>query len=97
VNDLEHRIKRFALRELEDRMRALAIPPDDLNDEFNLVDSGAVDSMGFVELVGRLEQEFGLEVDFEGTDPADFTALGGLVRCVARGTRNPSGPSSDHS
>lgn len=85
MNELEERVREFVLRELGERLRASGISPGDPADDLNLVTSGILDSMGFVELVGRLEQEFHVEVDFEGMDPGDFTTLGGLARCVARG------------
>ena len=93
MSDLEQQIRRFVLGELQQMMGASPVLPGDPTDDFNLVTSGVLDSMEFVELIGRLEQEFELEVDFEGIDPGEFTTLGGLVRCVAHGEGIPRGGS----
>lgn len=91
MNPLEERIKRFIRGALERRIRSLALPPGELDDEFSLVESGLLDSMGFIALVTRIEKEFDLEVDFEDADPDRFTTLGGLARCAARHANTPPG------
>lgn len=52
--------------------------PDDLD----LRASGMIDSLGFLELVAAIEEEYGIELDFEGIDPRQITILGPLARHV---------------
>tara|TARA_B100000315_G_scaffold118277_1_gene108410 strand:- start:1329 stop:2129 length:801 start_codon:yes stop_codon:yes gene_type:complete len=41
-----------------------------------------VDSFGFLDLLTELENEFGVEVNFEEFDPEDFTTLNNLSHCI---------------
>ena len=58
---------------------------DDLavEDDTNLIVSGLVDSIGFIELLGDVEDHFGVEVDLDQYDPAEFTTLSTFTQCVA--------------
>jgi acyl carrier protein len=57
----------------------VAAPPDDLD----LRACGAIDSLGFLELVTELEEAFGVELELEDIDPEQLTMLGPLARAVA--------------
>jgi acyl carrier protein len=50
-----------------------------LDDEFNIVDSGVLDSIGFIDLITSIEDQFDLEIDLSEADPDEFTTLAGLV------------------
>ena len=41
-----------------------------------------IDSFGFLELVAAIEDEYGIELDFDGIDPRQITILGPLARHV---------------
>ena len=84
MSDTEERIRLFVLTELQPRLQALDVPLDEVTGEFDLVTSGVLDSMAFVDFVGAVETEFGFEMDFEDVDPSEFTVLDGFVRCAAR-------------
>ena len=53
-------------------------------DEESLLDAGIVDSMGVLELVGFLEQEFGLKVTDEELTPENFSSVLSLSEFVKR-------------
>lgn len=55
----------------------------DLTDDFDLLERGIIDSLGLIELVGALDEAFGLEVDFEDLDPEELTVVGPFCRYVA--------------
>ncbi|HEX4731703.1 MAG TPA: acyl carrier protein [Solirubrobacterales bacterium] len=57
----------------------VAAPPADLD----LRASGAIDSLGFIELVTELEEAFGVELELEDMDPEQLTMLEPLARAVA--------------
>ncbi|HET6283283.1 MAG TPA: acyl carrier protein [Polyangia bacterium] len=62
----------------------------DLSPENNLIADGVIDSLGFLNLVGALESEFSVELDFGDLDPEAFTTIAGLTAVVlgshAKGT-----------
>ena len=57
--------------------------PDALPPEFDLMDSGSLDSLGLLELVTAIEDRCGVEIDFEELDPEIMTQLGPLSGYVA--------------
>ena len=58
----------------------------DVPDDFDLRANGLIDSFGVLELIGALEERFGLELDFDELDPEDLTVVGPLSRYVERKT-----------
>jgi len=50
--------------------------------DVDLVSSGILDSLDFLELVSSLEGEFKIKVDFSVLDPEQFTTLDGLVAAL---------------
>jgi acyl carrier protein len=67
---------------LRSRFPALAARP--IGDDLALLTSGAIDSLGMLELVTFLGERFGIEFADEDFDPANFETLGHLVRFVER-------------
>jgi acyl carrier protein len=55
-----------------------------LTDETPLLSSGAIDSLGILELMTFLDERFGIELTDEHFDPANFDSLGHLARFVER-------------
>ncbi|MGA9116696.1 MAG: acyl carrier protein [Bacteroidota bacterium] len=52
---------------LEGKFRTAGVPsPDRIGEEYDFFEAGIVDSLGFVELMARLEQELGVELDLSG-------------------------------
>jgi len=84
MTELEQKIRDFVLEELKPKLEILEISSDSIDDQFDLVDSGAIDSLGFIELVGAVESEFSFEMDFEELDPSEYTNFHGFVRCAAK-------------
>jgi acyl carrier protein len=63
-------------------LAAYGIDPDAATDDLDLRASGAIDSLGFVELVVMLEETFGVELELEDVDPETLTVLGPLSEHV---------------
>ncbi len=59
-------------------LAACGVDPVSATDDLDLRASGAIDSLGFVELVVELEETFGVELDLEQVDPEALTVLGPL-------------------
>ena len=53
-----------------------------VHDDLDLIVSGAVSSLEFIELIFNLEQEFTLSIDFEEYDLSNYTTVIGLARLV---------------
>jgi acyl carrier protein len=77
------RIRDYILGLINKRLLLFDIDRGELNDDFDLVKSGLLDSMAFIDLVAGAEEEFEIEIDFEQlADTDDFTSLGGLVDII---------------
>jgi len=57
--------------------------PQMLPDDFDLLLSGVVDSLGLLDLTVALSEFVGQELDFDAMDPDDLTVVGPLCRYVA--------------
>lgn len=53
-----------------------------VSDETDLIASGALDSMGFIELLVYVESIIGRKIDLSDFDPSVFTSIQGLVRSI---------------
>jgi acyl carrier protein len=52
--------------------------------DIDLFDEGYVDSVGLAEMLGFLEEEFGVEVPDTDLVSEEFTTIDGIARVVAR-------------
>ena len=50
----------------------------------NLMESGLLDSIGFVALIVFIEEELGCNVDLADVDPSEFSTLKGLSRIALK-------------
>lgn len=87
----EKEISNFLIDKLQDKFARLGINKEDIDEEFSLIDSGLVDSMGFLDLLAAVEEHFSTELDFEDLDPSEFTTFLGFVRCAAKNIGNTNG------
>jgi acyl carrier protein len=74
---IEDKIRYFILDELQ-----AGNPHTDLTDDFPLLEKEVIDSMGIFQLVGFIEEEFGVQVGDEDLVPEHFasiSAIGGFV------------------
>lgn len=64
-------------------LEAGRIDPTAVADDLDLRACGAIDSLGFLELVVELEEAFEVEIELEDVDPEELTVLGVLCDLVA--------------
>jgi acyl carrier protein len=65
---------------LAQRLARLGLSPDDLTDDLDLVRSGVLDSLAFVDLIADLELATGKQVDLEqALERKNATTVGGIV------------------
>jgi acyl carrier protein len=54
----------------------------DLTQDLSLLDSGIVDSLGILDLVGFIEEQFGVEAQDDDLVPENFDSIAALTRFV---------------
>lgn len=71
----------FILKRLEAPAQRLGLEPGELVDDLDLLRSGLLDSLGFVDLVAELEEVFHVQVDLEqALGRSGSTTLHGVIR-----------------
>jgi acyl carrier protein len=76
------RVRSFIVSRLHTSILEADFDPAALGDDFDILTSGVIDSIGLVELVVAVEQEFGLTLDLADLDPESLTVLGPLSRYI---------------
>lgn len=76
---LVEQVKAFVLSRLEQQLPRSPNPPDD----FDLMESGILDSLAMVDLIVAVECEFGVAIDFTELDPEKLTIIGPFCQYVA--------------
>jgi len=74
---VEERIRQFIIDTFSVDGQDGALTPD-----MPLIESGIMDSMGVVEVVEFLEDEFDIEIDDEEIVPENMNSIGGLAQFV---------------
>ena len=76
-------ISDFILELISEKLTVFNISRGEVNDDFDLVKSGLLDSMSFIDLMAEIEERFKLEIDYEkAAENDDFTAFGGLIQLI---------------
>ena len=76
-------VQQFILGRIDDPLRAKGLAAADVPGSFDLLLEGVIDSFGIIELIGALEEQYGLEFDFDELAPDDLTRVGPLSSYVA--------------
>ena len=77
-------VRQFILGRVADPLQAKGLASAEVPASFDLLLEGVIDSFGIVELIGALEERYGLEFDFDELAPDDLTRLGPLSFYVAQ-------------
>jgi len=81
---LAENVRSFVLSRLTDPIAAKGLAPQDVPDDFDLLTEGVIDSLGIVELISAVLDEFRIEVDFDGLDAEELTIVGSLCGYIAQ-------------
>jgi acyl carrier protein len=77
---MENKIRTQVMELLRDKLQRLAIRENELGENFDLVKSGLLNSLEFVDLVASLEKLHQVEIDFEeALNSGNLTTVGGLT------------------
>ena len=74
-----HELRSNIVQILTERVARMGMSPSDLTDDLDLVRSGLLDSLAFIDLVTALEKVAGIELDLDAAlDRPDATTIAGL-------------------
>lgn len=77
-------VRQFILKLYADRITANGHKPETIKDDFDLMTHQIIDSLGVLELVSAIENEFNIIVDLEGLDAEQLTVIGPLSEYIGR-------------
>ena len=75
-------VRQFLLAKYFESIEALGLRPVDLPDDFDFLLSGVIDSLGILEMIIAIEEEFQIKLDLTALDAEEITVLGPLSRYV---------------
>ncbi len=88
MGNLETEIKNYVLEHLKDVLKGEDINQFAVDGDIDLIGSGIISSLGFVELIAGIEQKFKIEIDFEKYDPSSYTTISGLASLAVKSRGN---------
>lgn len=78
---MANEIRKRLIEMMAEKLRRIDVNESELGDDFDLVNSGLLNSLEFVDVVASLEREWHCEIDYEAAlEKGELTTLGGLVR-----------------
>jgi len=79
-------IRNKILELLSDRLKMFGVKDGEIKGDFDLVKSGLMDSMAFVNFIGEMEKAFDIEIDFDTVlEDDDFTSVNKIIELFANG------------
>lgn len=82
-----HEVRAVVLSEVGESLAALGLSPEEVPDDFDLLQEGVIDSLGLLETIAAVEDRFQIEVDFEQLAADELTVLGPFCRYVESAAR----------
>src|SRR3989442_1117867 len=67
----------------------------EISEDTNLMESGVLDSLGFIELIMFIETQSGCQIDLMDVDPAEFAVVKSLCGIALRNHHKESSDASD--
>ncbi len=74
---IQEKVRNFIVSELN-----FSGAPEELTDDYPLLEKEVIDSMGIFQIVSFLEDEVGVEVDDEDLVPENFASIGHIAKLV---------------
>jgi acyl carrier protein len=53
-----------------------------INDQTKFMENGLIDSLGFLELILKVEKEFNIQINFSEKDPSEYLFVGGFIKSI---------------
>jgi acyl carrier protein len=80
-------IRRFLLEKYADSIADLGLTPAEIDDGFDFLLAGVIDSFGILEMIGAIEDQFQVRLDMAALDAEEISILGPLSTYVAQTAR----------
>lgn len=77
-----HYIRSFIVHRLRESIAGLGLEPEAIDDDFDLLTSGVIDSLGLVEMITAIEQDLGCTLEMSDLDPENLTIIGPLSEYI---------------
>jgi acyl carrier protein len=78
---MDNELRKQVMELLRDKLQRIGIRETELGESFDLVKSGLLNSLEFVDIIASLEKIYSFEIDFDqALDKGGLTTLGGLIR-----------------
>ncbi len=76
-------VKQFLLAKYADSIHGIGLVPGEIQDDFDFLLSGVIDSFGILEMVSSIQDKFRIHLDLATLDAEQITILGPLSQYVA--------------
>jgi acyl carrier protein len=76
-------VREFLLDFVDERLSVRGYSTSEVDDEFDLLVSGVIDSLAFLEMTVALQERFEVEFDYEEIDPVQLSIVGPLCHYVS--------------
>lgn len=80
-------VRQFLITRYAQSIKGVGLDPDKVDDDFDFLLKGVIDSFGVLEMVSSLEDEFRIQLDMDTLDADQITILGSLSHYVAHNAR----------
>jgi acyl carrier protein len=81
-------VRALVLSRLQASIVATGLRSEEINDDLDMLTEVLINSMGTIELIITIEQDFGVTVDFAELDPESLTIIGPFCRYIAEKSRD---------
>ena len=87
-NCSEDNVRAYLLNKYSAEIAERGLTPERVTGDFDLFKEGIIDSLGVLEIISGVEEEFGVQLDMEHIDAEKLTVLGPFCRhCAANWTQ----------
>jgi acyl carrier protein len=81
------KVRQFLLTRYSETIKGMGLNPVDVQDSFDFLLSGVIDSFGILEMISSIEDEFRIRLDLAELDAEQITILGPLSAYVAENAK----------
>jgi acyl carrier protein len=75
-------IKKQIIQIIKERLVDTTSGSFTVDDEIDLIGSGILSSIGFIEVITELEKKFKIEFDFDNIDPSEYSSVSGIAATI---------------
>lgn len=76
-------VRLFILSRFAEKLANKGLKPENVPDDFDLLEQGIIDSMGVLDIVSSVEDRFATQLDLEDLPAEQLTVIGPLSEFIA--------------